>query len=217
MRLHPVRRGICYMAPLCKSRFTWHWHCRHACVVIWHSEIHSLKWHVPRLFLHIPAYLGPKSFAAYKPKLLVVNKRKPAPSKCNVVAVPKRWCEMLDNHISSLGLGALPWKPLPRWASTVCGTTFSHLLTHSASDIKKMLLHYITPFPTHADIRNSGSALQDISTFLAWAAEPEHDERKLSGVKWLFILSLVWATAIYYKRWKWSPIKSRRIIVDAVN
>ncbi len=59
--------------------------------------------------------------------------------------------------------------------------------------------------------------LQDVTTFLAWAAEPEHDDRKLMGVKWLFILSLVFATAVYYKRWKWAPIKSRRIIVDAVN
>ena len=61
------------------------------------------------------------------------------------------------------------------------------------------------------------AALQDIVTFLSWAAEPEHDDRKLMGVKWLFILSLVLATAVYYKRWKWAPIKSRRIIVDAVN
>lgn len=59
--------------------------------------------------------------------------------------------------------------------------------------------------------------MQDVVTFLSWAAEPEHDERKLSGIKWLFILSLVLATAVYYKRWKWAPIKSRRIIVDAVN
>ncbi|KAK9822954.1 hypothetical protein WJX74_008523 [Apatococcus lobatus] len=56
-----------------------------------------------------------------------------------------------------------------------------------------------------------------IVTFLSWAAEPEHDDRKLMGVKWLFILTLVLATAVYYKRWKWAPIKSRRIIVDAVN
>ena len=33
---------------------------------------------------------------------------------------------------------------------------------------------------------------QDVTTFLAWAAEPEHDDRKLMGVKWITILALVW-------------------------
>ena len=100
-----------------------------------------------------------------------------------------------------------------------------------------------------------------MTTFLAWAAEPEHDDRKLMGAKvrlaagrragqrvahfprarpaanlpasahrlptprtnppttlqWILVLSLVWATALYYKRWKWAPIKSRRIIVDALH
>ena len=54
-------------------------------------------------------------------------------------------------------------------------------------------------------------------TFLAWAAEPEHDDRKLMGVKWMFVLALVTATAAYYKRWKWAPLKSRRLVLDAVN
>ena len=60
-------------------------------------------------------------------------------------------------------------------------------------------------------------SLQDVTTFLAWAAEPEHDERKLAGAKWMVVLSLVYVIAIYYKRWKWAPIKSRRVIVDAFN
>ena len=58
---------------------------------------------------------------------------------------------------------------------------------------------------------------QDVVTFLSWAAEPEHDDRKLMGAKWIFVLSLVYITAAYYKRWKWAPIKSRRIVVDALN
>lgn len=59
--------------------------------------------------------------------------------------------------------------------------------------------------------------LQDVTTFLAWAAEPEHDERKLAGAKFLVVMSIVWMVAIYYKRWKWAPIKSRKIVLDAVN
>ena len=59
--------------------------------------------------------------------------------------------------------------------------------------------------------------MQDVVTFLSWAAEPEHDDRKLMGFKWILVLSLVYVTAAYYKRWKWSPIKSRRVILDALN
>lgn len=59
--------------------------------------------------------------------------------------------------------------------------------------------------------------MQDVTQFLSWAAEPEHDDRKLMGVKWIFVLSLVFLTAAYYKRWKWAPIKSRRVVVDALN
>lgn len=58
---------------------------------------------------------------------------------------------------------------------------------------------------------------KDVSTFLAWAAEPEHDERKLMGAKFMFVISLVFFQAAYFKRGKWAPIKSRRLIVDAVN
>merc|ERR1711972_1153514 len=58
---------------------------------------------------------------------------------------------------------------------------------------------------------------KDVTTFLAWAAEPEHDNRKLMGVKWITVLCLVWIQAVYYKRWMWAPIKTRRLIVDAVN
>ena len=54
-------------------------------------------------------------------------------------------------------------------------------------------------------------------TFLAWAAEPEADDRKLMGTKWLSALALVLVTAVYYKRWKWAPLKSRRVIVDVLN
>ena len=57
---------------------------------------------------------------------------------------------------------------------------------------------------------------KDVTTFLAWAAEPEMDDRKLMGAKWIFALSLVAVQAVYYKRWAWSHLKSRKLVVDAV-
>jgi ubiquinol-cytochrome c reductase cytochrome c1 subunit len=59
--------------------------------------------------------------------------------------------------------------------------------------------------------------LQDVVSFLAWAASPEMDERKLMGFKALSLIALMWAFALYQKRLKWAPLKSRRVVVDVVN
>jgi ubiquinol-cytochrome c reductase cytochrome c1 subunit len=52
---------------------------------------------------------------------------------------------------------------------------------------------------------------KDVVTFLAWAAEPEHDERKKIGLKAVILLSALTAVSLYVKRFKWTPIKSRKI------
>jgi len=52
---------------------------------------------------------------------------------------------------------------------------------------------------------------KDVCTFLAWAAEPEADERKLMGFKWLSALSIMFFFTWYYKRVRWSPVKNRRL------
>ena len=53
---------------------------------------------------------------------------------------------------------------------------------------------------------------KDVSTFLAWAAEPEHDDRKKMGMKAVIILTGLTALSIWLKRFKWAPIKSRKIV-----
>lgn len=57
---------------------------------------------------------------------------------------------------------------------------------------------------------------QDVTTFLAWAASPEHDERKLMGIKGMAIIGIMWGFAIYHKRLRWSVLKSRKVVVDVV-
>ncbi|KAH9940928.1 cytochrome C1 family-domain-containing protein [Epithele typhae] len=52
---------------------------------------------------------------------------------------------------------------------------------------------------------------KDVVTFLNWAAEPEHDERKKAGIKAVILFSTLTAISLYVKRFKWSVIKSRKI------
>ncbi|KAL9432498.1 hypothetical protein AB3S75_027518 [Citrus x aurantiifolia] len=58
---------------------------------------------------------------------------------------------------------------------------------------------------------------KDVVTFLSWAAEPEMEERKLMGFKWIFVLSLALLQAGYYRRLRWSVLKSRKLVLDVVN
>ncbi|KAI0319630.1 cytochrome C1 family-domain-containing protein [Amylostereum chailletii] len=55
---------------------------------------------------------------------------------------------------------------------------------------------------------------KDVTTFLNWAAEPEHDERKKIGIKAVILFSALTAISLYVKRFKWSVIKSRKIIYN---
>ncbi|KAL0344103.1 UNVERIFIED_CONTAM: Cytochrome c1-1, heme protein, mitochondrial [Sesamum angustifolium] len=58
---------------------------------------------------------------------------------------------------------------------------------------------------------------KDVVSFLSWAAEPEMEERKLMGFKWIFVLSLALFQAGYYRRLRWSVLKSRKLVLDVVN
>ncbi|KAJ0075063.1 hypothetical protein Patl1_34315 [Pistacia atlantica] len=50
---------------------------------------------------------------------------------------------------------------------------------------------------------------KDFVTFLTWAAEPEMEERKLMGFKWIFVLSLALLQAAYYRGLRWSVLNTK--------
>jgi len=52
---------------------------------------------------------------------------------------------------------------------------------------------------------------KDVSTFLNWASEPEHDQRKRMAVKAMMVFPVLMLGFYYVKRHKWSVIKSRKL------
>lgn len=55
---------------------------------------------------------------------------------------------------------------------------------------------------------------KDVTEFLNWAAEPEMDQRKKMGLKVLAVTSVMLALSIWVKRYKWSPMKTRKIMYN---
>jgi len=52
---------------------------------------------------------------------------------------------------------------------------------------------------------------KDVTIFLNWAAEPEHDLRKKMGMQWCAMLMLMVVGSGYMKRFRWSLIKTRKL------
>lgn len=52
---------------------------------------------------------------------------------------------------------------------------------------------------------------KDVSTFLKWTAEPEHDTRKEMLIKTVGIFSILISVCYYYKRHKFMALKTRKI------
>lgn len=55
---------------------------------------------------------------------------------------------------------------------------------------------------------------KDVTNFLAWTSEPEHDQRKKMGMQAVIILSTMTAISLYIKRFKWTPIKNRKLFYN---
>ena len=76
---------------------------------------------------------------------------------------------------------------------------------------------------------NTSQMAKDVTNFLAWTSEPEHDQRKKMGMQVsrtefsfairadhqaVIILSTMTAISLYIKRFKWTPIKNRKLFYN---
>ena len=52
---------------------------------------------------------------------------------------------------------------------------------------------------------------RDVVQFLCWTAEPESDDRKKSGALYMVVLTFMALAAGYSKRYRWAPLKTRKI------
>ncbi|KAK4876626.1 hypothetical protein RN001_009132 [Aquatica leii] len=78
--------------------------------------------------------------------------------------------------------------------------------TSMAQAIYDEVIEYEDGTPAYAS-----QLAKDICTFLKWAAEPEHDQRKQMLLKSFFMFSFLCIISFYYKRHKWTVLKSRKI------
>lgn len=58
----------------------------------------------------------------------------------------------------------------------------------------------------------SSQMAKDVTTFLNWTAEPEMEERKIMGTKALLITAGLTGFLWYWKRMRWSYLKSSRFL-----
>jgi ubiquinol-cytochrome c reductase cytochrome c1 subunit len=62
---------------------------------------------------------------------------------------------------------------------------------------------------------NASQLAKDVSEFLAWASYPELDERKFIGLKTIAVTTLLLGVSIWWKRFKWSYIKTKQVVYKA--
>jgi ubiquinol-cytochrome c reductase cytochrome c1 subunit len=91
------------------------------------------------------------------------------------------------------------------------GMAFNVYFPGQAISMAQQLYYGVMEYPDGTPATVSQMS-KDVATFLKWAAEPEHDDRKRMGMKVLTILTAMAGICLYMKRHKWSYLKSRKLV-----
>jgi ubiquinol-cytochrome c reductase cytochrome c1 subunit len=90
------------------------------------------------------------------------------------------------------------------------GLHYNPYFSGSAIGMPPPLMDGAVTYPDGTEATVSQMA-KDVSCFLAWAAEPEHDDRKKMGMKIITALGIATAITGFMKRHRWAPLKTRQI------
>ena len=115
------------------------------------------------------------------------------------------------NYVFSL-LTGYPEEP-PAGAQVGAGLNFNPYFPGTGIAMARVLYDGLVEYEDETPASTSQMA-KDVVEFLNWAAEPEMDDRKRMGVKVLTVTAVLTALSIWVKRYKWAPIKTRKIVYD---
>jgi ubiquinol-cytochrome c reductase cytochrome c1 subunit len=112
-----------------------------------------------------------------------------------------------EDYIFSLLTG---YREPPAGVSVREGLYYNPYFAGGAIAMPQQLRPGVLTFDDGAEASISQLA-KDVTTFLSWAAEPTHDERKRLGLKFMFLTTLLAVPMLYWKKHKWATVKTRKI------
>ncbi|KAJ5133002.1 hypothetical protein N7448_007160 [Penicillium atrosanguineum] len=113
------------------------------------------------------------------------------------------------NYVFNL-LTGYPDEP-PAGASVAEGMNFNPYFPGTGIAMGRVLFDGVVEYEDGTPATTSQMA-KDVVEFLNWSAEPEMDDRKKMGVKSIALLTGLFAISVWVKRYKWAPIKSRKVV-----
>jgi len=93
------------------------------------------------------------------------------------------------------------------------GMNYNPYFPGGAISMARVLFDGVVEFDDGTPATTSQMA-KDVVTFLSWASEPEHDERKRLGLKSVIVFSALTLLSVYVKRFKWTVLKNRKIFYN---
>lgn len=113
------------------------------------------------------------------------------------------------NYIFSL-LTGYP-EEVPAGATVAQGLNFNPYFPGTGIAMARVLYDGLVEYED-GTVASTSQMAKDVTEFLNWSAEPEMDQRKKMGLKVLAISSALFALSVWVKRYKWSPVKTRKIM-----